>query len=135
MRARISEELALLRETFGEVDHVEAEGADWFRIKRYPFPTGWAAKQGEIEHAEVLFNANASYPTGDPYAFWAPLGLLFNGQAPQNVTVVPNAAFGGQWLQFSWAPDQTWRVAATVRGGSNLRDWAKSFATRLAEGI
>jgi hypothetical protein len=83
----------------------------------------------------VLFNANAGYPAAEPYGFWGPSGLRFNGQPPNNVTEAGNSAFGGQWSQFSWSPDGTWRVGASVRSGSNLTDWAKSFSVRLAEGL
>lgn len=134
MRPRIAEELQLLRETFGKVDHVEADGNDWFRIKRYAFPPGWTKDGLPVELEQVLFNANSSYPTGDPYAFWTPTGLKFNDQVPE-AGEVSNSAFGGQWLQFSWAPDGTWRAGSTVKSGSNLTDWAKSFAKRLAEGV
>jgi hypothetical protein len=134
MRPRISEELALLRETFGAVDHEEAGGADWFRIERYSFPSGWSKDDVPIAEGEIIFNANASYPTGDPYAFWAPPGLMFNGVPPNNATEVETTPFGGKRLQFSWAPDGAWSPARTVRGGSNLTDWAKSFSNRLKEG-
>ena len=135
MRPRIAQEFELLRQTFGEVDHVEEAGSDWFRIKRYSFPPGWTKDNAPLEVAEVLFNANASYPAGDPYGFWTPPGTTFNGQPPLNVTEVSNSAFGGQWAQFSWAPDGTWRPGATVSSGSNLTDWALSFAKRLGDGI
>lgn len=134
MRPRISEELALLRQTFGEVDHAEADGNDWFLIKRYSFPPGWTVNGAPVLEGEVIFNANASYPTGDPYAFWTPSELKFNGQPPNNATEVETTPFGGKCLQFSWAPDGTWSPGSNVEGGSNLVDWAKSFALRLAEG-
>jgi hypothetical protein len=135
MRPRISEELALLRETFGEVDHEEADGNDWFRINRYQFPSGWTKNGEPITVDEILFNAQTSYPTGDPYGFWTPTGLMFNGESPQNASEVDNTVFGGRRLQFSWAPDGTWRPGSTIKDGSNLTDWAKSFAKRLAEGV
>jgi hypothetical protein len=136
MRPRIAEELQLLRETFGKVDQAEADGADWFRIRRYGFPSGWTKDGVQIGSAEVLLKADAAYPTNEPYAFWAPSGLRFNEQVPNNVGEVGNPAFEGQWTQFSWAPDEgTWRPGSTVKSGSNLTDWAKSFAKRLAQGI
>src|SRR4051812_25136925 len=108
MRPRIAQELALLRRTFGEVDHVELDGNDWFRIRRYQFPADWTINGESVEHAPILFMANASYPTGDPYGFWAPAGLQYKGGPLANVTEAENVAFGGQWTQFSWAPDGTW---------------------------
>ena len=135
MRPRISEELGLLRSAFGEVDHAEDAGNDWFRLTCYLFPAGWTGDGEAIEHAAILFNANAAYPTGDPYGFWTPAGVLFNGQPPKDVTEVGNPVFEGQWTQFSWAPDETWRPGSTVESGSNLTDWARSFAKRLAEGV
>jgi hypothetical protein len=135
VRQRISEELSLLRETFGDVDHEEADGNDWFRIARYSFPSGWSQGDEPITEAEVIFNANASYPTGDPYSFWTPPNLKFNAQAPNNATEVETTPFGGKRLQFSWAPDGTWAPGLTVKGGSNLADWARSFTKRLMEGV
>jgi len=135
MRPRIADELELLRETFGQVDHVEVGGCDWFRIRQYAFPSGWAKDGKPIDQLELLLNANAGYPTADPYAFWTPVEISFNGQPPNNTTEVDNAAFEGKWLQFSWAPDGTWQPGSTVRSGSNLTDWARSFEKRLAKGV
>jgi hypothetical protein len=132
---RIQRELELLREVWPEVEHVERPGEDWFKLPRYRFPPGWLLNGQPVEAAPVLFMANASYPTGDPYAFWAPVGLTFGGTAPNNVTETTNPAFGGTWLQFSWTPDGDWRPTDVVERGSNLRVWAQSFSERLEEGV
>lgn len=134
MRPRIAQELALLRRTFGDVEHVELDGNDWFRIAKYLFPTGWTIDGDPVDQAPIVFMANASYPTGEPYGFWTPANLQFGGAVPINTTVTENAAFGGNWTQFSWAPDGTWCTSSILSGGSNLNDWARSFLIRLLEG-
>lgn len=134
MRPRIQRELELIREAWPDAEYIERPGEDWFRLPRYRFPSGWLIDDEPVESAPVLLMANASYPTGDPYAFWAPVGLTFGGTAPNNVTQVENPAFGGQWLQFSWSPDGDWRPVEIVDRGSNLTIWAKSFFKRLKEG-
>lgn len=135
MRPRIAQELALLRRTFGEVEHAEVDGNDWFRIARYRFPPGWTVAGQPISEAPIAFMANASYPTGEPYGFWGPAGLVYNDTAPNNATEAAIAAFEGTWTQFSWAPDGTWCTSAVLTGGSNLTDWALSFVRRLREGL
>jgi hypothetical protein len=135
MRARISRELELLKDTWPDVEHVEVSGEDWFRLPRYPLPSGWLLDGQPITTAPILFVATAAYPGSDPYAFWAPKGLTYNGDEPTNVTEAKNAAFDGDWLQFSWQPDGDWQATEPAEKGSNLRVWAESFHKRLKEGL
>lgn len=118
---------------WSDIEHKETDDGDWFRIPSYAFPEGWELNGVQCTSAPILFTANAAYPAGEPYAFWAPAELMFRGTAPNNATKVTNAAFGGEWLQISWAPDGTWIVGG-IDSGSNLTAWARSFARRLEQG-
>jgi hypothetical protein len=133
MRARIQQEFALLQQHYSGVEHKEHAGEDWFKLARYPFPTGWQIGETSIETASIIFKIGAAYPGGEPYAFLAPMGLNFKGSPPINTTAAPAAPFEGLWLQFSWAPDG-WSPADDVNKGSNLLIWARSFMHRLKEG-
>jgi hypothetical protein len=135
MRDRIAKELELLRALWPTIQHTEDSGADWFQIPCYELPDGWLLNGEPVDTISVLFNASPAYPTGDPYAFWTPLGLTFRGSAPNNTTPAENGAFGGTWLQFSWAPDGDWMPKDQVALGSNLVSWAKSFRRRFEEGV
>ena len=133
MRARIEQELSLLRRHYPEIEHKEHAGEDWFRIPRYPFPPGWRINETAITEAPVVFKIVATYPTGEPYGFAAPAGINFKGQPPSNPGSAVASPFEGSWQHFSWAPDG-WAPTSDVRKGSNLLVWARSFGHRLKEG-
>ena len=134
MRQRIEQELALLREVYGEVGHAEAAGEDWFSLPRYRLPPGWRLGETGIEEVPVIFLVKADYPGSPPYGFLAPAGLNFNGAAPANTGGPPKAPpFPGQWLHFSWE-SQNWAATADVRKGSNLLAWCRGFSERFKEG-
>lgn len=133
MRARIEQELALLREYYPDIQHKEHAGDDWFLIPRYPFPAGWRVNKAEITEGQICFRIGAAYPSGEPYGFCGPAGVNFKGQAPQNTGSPVQPPFEGSWQHFSWAP-KGWTPTADVRKGSNLLVWARSFVHRLGEG-
>lgn len=135
MRQRIKEELDLLRQYYGEVEHKEHGGEDWFRLPRYQFPSGWRIGDAPICEAPLIFKVVAAYPAAEPYSFFAPAGINFNGASPKNVGALVDTPFGGPWQQFSWAPDRTWGPTDDAHKGSNLLTWVRSFAQRLREGV
>lgn len=134
MRARIEQELTLLRRYYPDIEHKEAGGEDWFRLPSYPFPPGWLLNGAEVVTAPIVFKVTAAHPGADPYAFLTPAGLTFKGTAPGSTGAGSCPAFDGAWLQFSWSPDGTWTPTANIEKGSNLYSWVRSFAKRLAEG-
>jgi hypothetical protein len=134
MRSRIEQELALLRQTYGEVEHTELAGEDWFRLPRYPLPPGWRLGETTIEQIPLIFLIKADYPGAPPYGFLAPLGLNFNGNAPGSTGGPPKPSpFAGDWMHFSWSVE-SWAATADVNKGSNLRSWCRSFGERFKEG-
>jgi hypothetical protein len=134
MRLRIEQELALLRRQFPDIEHLEHAGEDWFHLPRYAFPGGWRMHQDAIEFAPIVFRVGAGYPTTEPYAFCAPAGINYLGATPGNLGAASGVPIGGNWQQFSWAPDASWAPTQHVHTGSNLLSWTRSFACRLKEG-
>lgn len=134
MRKRIEQELELLRRYYPKIEHREHAGDDWFRIPRYPFPSGWRIGETEITESPVAFKIGAGYPTAEPYGFAAPAGINCNGQSPKNPGSAVDFPFEGSWQHFSWAPDGSWAPTSDVLKGSNLLAWVRSFAQRLKEG-
>jgi hypothetical protein len=133
MRARIEQELALLRKYYPDVEHREHGGEDWFRIPLYPFPAGWQIGEVPIEKDQLAFKIVATYPIGEPYGFAAPAGINFKGTPPNNAGSAVSTPFGNSWEQFSWSPDG-WAPSSDPATGSNLLAWVRSFTQRLKEG-
>lgn len=133
MRARIEQELALLRRQYPDVQHQEHAGADWFLLPRYPFPPGWCVNNEAIRQAPVCFRIVATYPTGEPYGFCGPAGINFKGKSPGNPGSPVDPPFEGGWQHFSWAPED-WAPTGDALKGSNLVVWVRSFGIRLREG-
>lgn len=134
MRPRIEQELALLREAYGGVEHVEQAGEDWFRLPRYPVPAGWRVGDEPVDHLPVAFLVKGDYPGAAPYGFLLPRGVNFKGAAPSNTGNPPKPVpFTGEWLHFSWSVEN-WAASDDVRKRSNLIAWCRSFAVRLREG-
>ncbi len=94
MRPRIEQELALLREVYGEVGHVEGAGEDWFHLPRYLMPLGWCLGDKAVEHQPLAFLIKADYPGAAPYGFLTPKGLNFNGTAPNKTGDPPKPVPG-----------------------------------------
>jgi hypothetical protein len=134
MRPRIQQELALLRQHYGEVEHDEVAGDDWFRVPRYPIPTGWCVGNEPADHVPVAFHVAPGHPGTVPYGFLAPASLNFNGAKPVNTGAPPKAPpFASDWIHFSWSVDN-WAPTADVCKGSNLLSWVRGFAARFREG-
>lgn len=134
MRRRIEQEFALLREAYGDVEHAEAEGEDWFRLPRYRLSAGWQIGETAVDVVPVVFLIKGDYPGSKPYGFLAPAGLNFKGTVPTNTGGVPKTPpFPGQWMHFSWDAEN-WAATAEVRKGSNLLAWCRSFAERFKDG-
>ena len=130
MYERIQAELALIRQRFPGVEHLDA--GCWFLVPAYPLPEGWNRSD-----TDVAFQVPPGYPGQPPYGFYAPAGILFQGNSPNNYTepVENQPPFGGAWGQFSWAPAKGhWKPAADVRQGSNLLNWVAGFGERFRDG-
>jgi len=127
---RVSEEVAMLKAAFGDVEF-RPEGA-WVRIRRYAVPGH--PFEGVGDSLNVAFQVPAAYPAQAPYGFCAegPMRLAGGGQ-PDNYTFPVPTPFGGAWGRFSWQLDP-WRPAAAPAAGSNLVGFARSFAARLRAG-
>ena len=102
----------------------------WARIPTYRAPVAlWT-----LESFEVAFQLPAQLPGQAPYGFWVRPGLqLLAGGTVNNYSYPVTTPFGAGWGQFSWAPE-IWQPGQTVRSGTNMLDFVKSFAARLREG-
>ncbi len=134
MRPRIEEELALLHTIYNDIQHAEHGGEDWFLLPRYAIPPGWTVGGEPTHELPIAFLVKADYPSAPPYGFLMPQTTTFGGVAPQSTGGAPNSVpFRGEWLLFSWTVDN-WAPATSVKGGSNLAAWCRSFVVRLKEG-
>ncbi len=134
MRPRIEQELALLRECYPDIQHIEQDGEDWFLIPRFAFPDGWFRGQEAFELAALVFQIKADFPGTTPYGFLIPADLNFRGALPNNACDPPKSPpFAGSWRHLSWSVDE-WSANADPRKGSNLLAWCRSFSHRLQEG-
>jgi hypothetical protein len=134
MRLRIQEELALLHRFFPDVEHLELNGEDWFRIPNYHFPPGWKDGDKNVDSGPVIFKLQPTYPTAEPYGFSISSGITYEGTRPNNICQ-NQSPFAGSWQQFSWQPEGTWNPNNQTDCGSNLLSWVRSFRLRLAEGV
>jgi hypothetical protein len=129
MSERIAQELAMLRTCWPDLEYLEA--GHWVQIPEYPVPDGlW-----KIEVVEVCFQIPEQLPGQAPYGFHVRPGLLLReGDAPPaNYTHPVETPFGEGWGRFSWSPRE-WKPAADPTAGSNMVDFAWSFAERLRQG-
>lgn len=129
MNERIQQELALLRSVFPDLEW--REDVLWVRIPVYAVPPGpW--KQ---ESVEIAFRLPAGLPGEAPYAFLVRPGLqpATNTEIDRYTYPAPTPSFGDDWGQFSWAPE-AWTPHAELTRGSNMLNFARSFADRLREG-
>jgi hypothetical protein len=134
MRARIEQELALLRQHYGAVDHAEAAGDDWFRLPCYRLSQGWRIGEREVAEVPIAFLVTAAHPGTAPYGFLAPANMNFKGAAPANTGSPPKTPpFAGDWMHFSWSVEN-WMATNDVCKGSNLLAWCRGFAERFKEG-
>ena len=134
MRLRIAADLARLLEAYGEVEHLEANGEDWFKIPSFPLPKGWLVDGVRRAHVPVAFPVKADYPGASPYGFLTPSGLSFDGAAPDNTGAATSSVpFAGDWMFFSWHCED-WPACSESGAGPDLVSWSRSFANRLSEG-
>lgn len=129
MEGRIEQEIALLRQRYPTLDF-RTEGR-WVKIPAYPLPAGWSGHQ-----TDVVFQVPPAYPGTQPYGFFVPHGLLYQGSQPDNYTVSNETIpFSGTWGKLSWTPeDGHWRPGADPLKGSNLVNWVIGFAERFKGG-
>lgn len=127
MNERIAEEVELIRSCFPSLEFREEDF--WARLCDYEVPAGWSL--GEVE---LAFQVPQDLFGQEPYGFWTrPFLVLPDGAAPSNASPDPvTTGFGEGWQQFSWSPDG-WKPGPDVRSGTNLLDFVRSFARRLAE--
>ena len=95
MHERIEAELALVRQRFPEVEHME-EGC-WFRVPSYPLTESWNRSE-----TDVAFQIAPGYPRATSLRILRPSGILFQGDAPKSYTEPASAQppFGGVWVSF-----------------------------------
>lgn len=135
MRARMTAELALLREVYGDVEHVEEGGEDWFKIPPCPVPEGWLVGGAPCAAIPVVFLIKADYPGATPYGFMTPAGMSFKGRVPERTGGPPKKVpFAGEWMHFSWQCED-WQASNDPKKGSNLLTWVRSFFERLRQGV
>jgi hypothetical protein len=129
MSDRIVQELALLRKHYPDLEYREA--GRWVRIPAYPLSPGW-----NRESSDVAIRIKVEYPGTPPYGFFVPAGLRYNGQVPGSYSepAGEQPPFGGTWGMFSWQVAEQWFPTADVVTGSNLLNFARSFADRFREG-
>lgn len=131
---RVEEELVLLREVFGVVEHQQVGKEHWFRIPAYPGvdDLGWSP-----EPMPVAFHSQAGHPGQDPYGIYVPAGARVGGRPPGNAKdpAAKQPPFSGRWAVLSWTVESsTWRPKANARAGSNLVNFALGFIERFRSG-
>lgn len=130
MSERWEEELALLREHYPDLEYVEHGGEHWCRLPAY----GVSGGKFRPDEVEVAFRIPPR-PADPPYAFWVRPGVeAANGATIQNYGHLATTAWGSDWGQFSWAPEEEWRPKADVRKAPNMLTYVRSFADRFEEG-
>jgi hypothetical protein len=124
---RVMAEVALVRARFADLDFNEHDL--WGRIATYPLPVGWGP-----ESTEIAFRFPRDTLAEEPYGFWVrpPLTLPGGGNPTDASPGTVETGFGAGYQQFSWAPDG-WHPKPDVRCGTNMLDWVRSFARRLAQ--
>lgn len=124
---RIEQELQLLR---GRHPQLEVRGR-WACIRGYPLPDGW-----NCTATDVAFEIPRGYPSREPYMFFVPEGLRYEGRKPANYNEPANKRppFDGLWGGFSWRPGENWQPREPISAGSNLVNWVQGIACRFREG-
>ena len=134
MRPRIAQELDLLKQVYGDVQHIEEAGEDWFCLPGYPVPNGWQIDGSAVQSAPIALLVKADYPGVAPYGFLMPASISFEGSSPGSTGDPPKEVpFPGGWLHFSWSAEK-WEPSSNACQGSNLVIWCDSFSVRLKEG-
>lgn len=116
---RVSEEIALLKAKYGNLEH--NENLDWILVPDFQLPRGRFNK----ERSRLFFLIPAPYPNAGPDNFFVDGDLrLIDGTNPPGFNQGPNSSNGscpipGNWGWFSWHP-VSWRPSAKVEEGDNL---------------
>jgi hypothetical protein len=100
-------------------------------IPAYPLRDGWNS-----DRVAVAFQLPTLLPGQAPYGFYTRDRLSHRGQQPSNYSFpVPagTVPFFGDWGQFSWTLDP-WQPGPRPHEGSNMVQFAASFARRFEEG-
>ena len=129
MNPRIAAELALLRQHYDEVRHSAENGLHWFWVSILKTPDGWSP-----DEIPAAFAITEGHPGAPPYGFFVPAALHLGGKPPSETNATHPPPFDGEWRFLSWQAEG-WKPAATVRTGSNLWGWVRSFMDRLCEGL
>jgi hypothetical protein len=129
MTERIARELELLRKRWPDLEYVE--DGQWVRLPGYPLPEGWSRPS-----TDVACQIPKTYPGTPPYGIYVPVGLTFKGSPPDNYTPASTKPpFPGDWGIFSWTQDAGgWHATADLTTGSNLFNFALTFAERFQQG-
>ena len=128
MDVRIDSELELLRRYFPALQFLGE--LRWLRLPGYKLPKGiW-----DRDRADIAFQIPIGYPGQKPYGFYVnPRLNLLTGANIDNSTPSTEPPFEGDWLKFSWDMPE-WRPTADLQTGTNLLNFALSFADRLQQG-
>ena len=126
--ARIGAELALLRQRYEAVEHIEALDIHWFRVEAVRTAPDWS-----LDKTEVVFSVTQGYPGVKPYGFYVPVELTYAGHPPDEHSAPYQPPFAGTWRFLSW-DSENWQPTADVTTGSNLWGWVRSFVKRFEEG-
>jgi hypothetical protein len=130
MSGRGEEELALLETVYPDLEHKLEGDVDWVRIPSYLVP-GEAFKQKQVE---VVFQIPPQ-AGAQPYGFWVrPTLETVKGTPISNYAFPEITPWGTNFGKLSWAPVEPWMPKTDIRAGSNMLNWARSFAERLREG-
>jgi hypothetical protein len=129
MTERATAELALLTNRFPGLEFVES--GLWCRVPGYVVP----GEHFKEDIVDVAFRIPENTPGQEPYGFWVAPGLTprDEGATILNYAYPAQTGFGGEWGQFSWAPDG-WRPGPTAESGDNMVTWVSTFAHRLLDG-
>lgn len=132
MNARMTEELALLRQHYEKVEYSTDNAMHWFRVQSLNTPD--EPGQWSPPRIPVVFAVTEGYPGIPPYGFFVPGGLNLNGKPPSESSAPHQLPFEGEWRFLSWA-SESWCATADVQSGSNLWGYVRTFIHRLREGV
>lgn len=129
--SRIEQELELLRQFYPDLEY-RGEG-HWVLLPRYGVPSEGRWKQSEVA---VAFQIPVGIPGQPPYGFYVrqPIEHQTGGAALNATPATELVPWTGPWLKFSWSPG-AWAPTNEVGSGSNVLQFAISFADRLREGV
>ena len=125
MDSRLQLEIDLIRTAFPLAAYKDR----WVLLPRFWMPSEWSPAEPDI----AIF-LRPPYPAISPYGIYAPAGMTFRGQAPQNYAVAnPPPPFPGAWWIFSWEAEE-WQPSTEITKGHNLLTWVVGIKKRFSEG-